>query len=269
MLVAIALLAAATVAEAKAKARTTTRTTAKSATKSATRSTKTAKPKNPKAKQRSDAKYFTTPPDATSLPAYRYGELSPADCEAELVTRKIPFERETARGVLAPVRLTGPLHGVTFRTELSDQERETTPYEIADCRLVLALDDFAELLGRHDVVEVRHYSMYRMPPKSWAPDKIGTRHLGALAIDAAKFIHADGSKLVVDDDFHGAIDAKTCGDGAGPRPSTPAAEELRAILCESVDHRLFNVTLTPNYNKPHKNHFHLEITEGVKWFLVH
>ncbi|HEY0990404.1 MAG TPA: extensin family protein, partial [Kofleriaceae bacterium] len=63
--------------------------------------------------------------------------------------------------------------------------------------------------------------------------------------------------------------AKTCGEGAGPHPATDAALALRAILCETVDARLFNVVLTPNYNRPHKNHFHLEVTAGVSWFLVH
>jgi hypothetical protein len=50
---------------------------------------------------------------------------------------------------------------------------------------------------------------------------------------------------------------------------TPAATELRSILCEAVAQHLFNVVLTPNYNREHHNHFHLEVTAGVKWFLVH
>ena len=52
--------------------------------------------------------------------------------------------------------------------------------------------------------------------------------------------------------------AGSCGEGAGPHPATDAALALRAILCETVDARLFNVVLTPNYNRPHKNHFHLD-----------
>ena len=32
---------------------------------------------------------------------------------------------------------------------------------------------------------------------------------------------------------------------------------------------LFNVALTPDYNWAHRNHFHLEVTPRVKWFLVH
>lgn len=216
----------------------------------------------------STAAHITTPSDATTLPAVRYAQLSQDACEAELASRKIDFVRETGNAVLAPVRLTGALHGVVFRTDAKDQDRPTSPYEIADCRLVLALDDFAEILHRHEVVEVRHYSMYR-PPRSWPEGKIGSRHDGALAIDAGRFIDKSGAVLDVDRDFHGAIGARTCGDGAAPRPATAAAVTLRAILCEAVEHRLFNVVLTPNYNRPHKNHFHLEVTAGVAWFLVH
>jgi hypothetical protein len=211
---------------------------------------------------------LTTPADASDTPAYRYARLSQTQCEAELAARHIDYTQETAIAVAEPVRLAGPLHGVVFRTDQTARTRRTSPYEIADCRLVLALDDFAEILSRHDIVEVRHYSMYR-PPTTWSDDKPATRHPGALAIDAGRFIDRTGAVLDVDRDFHGAIDAKTCGDGAAPRPATPSALALRAILCEAVDRRLFNVVLTPNYNKPHHNHFQLELTTGVSWFLVH
>lgn len=196
--------------------------------------------------------------------------MSATECEAELVARNIPFDKESAtRGVLDPVRLTGPLHGVEYRTNLKPAARTTTPYEIADCRLVLALDDFAVILEAHNVVDVRHYSIYRSPGASWPVDKLGLRHNGGLAIDAARFILRDGSFLDVDQHFNGAIGAKTCGEGSGPRPATAKAIELRAILCEAVAQRMFNFHLTPNYNRPHKNHFHLEVTAGFRSFLAH
>ncbi|HTR50129.1 MAG TPA: extensin family protein [Kofleriaceae bacterium] len=213
---------------------------------------------------------FSSPSDADRSPAVRYGQLSQGDCETELAVRHIAFVRESARGVRAPVRLLGPLHGVTFHADVSESSRETTPYEIADCRLVLALDDFSQILAAHDVVEVRHYSMYRPPPKSWPDDKEAIQHAGALALDAASFVKTDGTKLVVLKDFHGHIGAApTCGDKAKADKVTPESTEIRAILCEAVDRHLFNVVLTPNYNKPHRNHFHLEVMAGVKWFLVH
>lgn len=216
----------------------------------------------------STARHLSTPSDAKDTAAYRYAQLSQAECEAELVTRHIDFARETAVAVAQPVRLTGPLHGVVFRTDQSARARPTSPYEIADCRLVLALDDFAEILSRHDIVEVRHYSMYR-PPRTWSDDRPATRHPAALAIDAGRFIDRTGAVLDVDKDFHGAIGDRTCGEGAAPHPVTPGAVVLREIVCETAERRLFQVVLTPNYNRAHHNHFHLEITEGVGWFLMH
>ncbi len=212
--------------------------------------------------------HISSPSDAAETPAVRYGGLSQDDCEAELTRRDIDFTREDAKGVLAPVRIDGELHGVTFRTDGSDAVRETSPYEIADCRLILALDDFAEILAAHDIVEVRHYSMYR-PPHGWPDGKIGAQHNGGLALDAGRFIDSSGKALDVLKDFHGSIGAKTCGDGAGPRPATPDALALRQILCEAVDQHLFSVVLTPNFNRPHRNHFHLEVMSGARWFLVH
>ena len=212
---------------------------------------------------------FSNPVDAKATPAVRYGAMTQDACEAELTARKIAFTRETARGVLAPVRLGGPLHGVEFRTDEKATARATSPYGIADCRLVLALDDFAQILAAHDIVEVRHYSMWRPPGTSWPEGKIATQHMGAVALDAGRFIAKDGSVLDVDKHFHGRIGAKTCGEGARPRPVTPEATKLRQLLCEAVDQHLFNVVLTPNFNRPHHNHFHLEVTAGVSWFLVH
>jgi hypothetical protein len=210
------------------------------------------------------------PADYATTPAYRYSTMSPGECEAELTARKIPFVTEQPQpGVLAPVRLTGTLHGVEFRTNQKAEARKTSIWEIADCRLVLALDDFAEVLAAHDVVDVRHYSMHRSAGKNWPADKPAMRHAGGLAIDAARFIKKDGTHLDVLDHFHGRIGAKTCGEGAAPNPVSPEATELRAILCEAAGKRLFNVILTPNYNRPHRNHFHMEVTAGWKSFNVH
>ncbi len=212
------------------------------------------------------------PPSAAAVvPAMVYGALDRDACEAELGKRGVPFTRvDDARGVLAPVRLTGALHGVTFRTALPEAKRPTSPWEIVDCRLALALDDFATQLATHDVAEVIHYSIYRPPSKKWPDAKIASRHPGGLAIDAGTFVKKDGTRLEVQRDFHGRIGATTCGaSGAAPRPSTPEALELRQIVCDAADAHLFNVELTPDYNWAHRNHFHLEVTAGAKWFVVH
>jgi hypothetical protein len=209
-------------------------------------------------------------PDRADGPARRYAGLDRVACESELTRRGVSFVHiEEARGVLAPVRLSGPLHGVSFHTGVPPSQRASSPWEIVDCRLALALDDFAEQLSGHDVVDVLHFCIYRPPSPRWPADRIASRHPGALAIDAASFTKRDGTKLDVAHDFHGHVGAATCGPGAGPSPATEEAVELRQIVCDAADAKLFNVALTPDYNWAHRNHLHLEVAAGVKWFMVH
>lgn len=196
-------------------------------------------------------------------PASAYAALDRDACEAALTTRGIAFDRVSeARGVLAPVRLAGPLSGVTFRSNLPPQKSRSSPYDIYDCRLVLALDDFARILSRHGIVEVVHLSVYRPASRKTKLRGLGRRHTGALAIDAAIFRTSDGRSLTVEKDFQPRR------RGARPCPAPSSASELRRIACEAGDARLFNVLLTPNFNRAHYNHFHLEVTANVRWTLV-
>jgi hypothetical protein len=205
-----------------------------------------------------------------AVPALRYAHFTRAACEAELTRRGVAFTRvEQARGVLEPLRIEGTLHGVKYHTGLPPSQRATSPWEIADCRLALSLDDFSEQLAAHGIVEVVHFSMYRPPSAGWPADRVASRHPGGLAIDAASFRKSDGTSLVVERDFHGRIGAATCGAGAGPHPATPEALELRRIVCDATEAKLFNVALTPDFNWAHRNHFHLEVTAGSQWFYVH
>jgi hypothetical protein len=209
--------------------------------------------------------FASTAAFAGELPAQQYAAMTRDQCEAELTAREIDFDREDAPGVMAPVRLKGPLRGVTYRTNLKEDQRETTVWEIADCRLVLALDDFAQILVKHDIVEVRHYSMYRKPRKK--DDKVRSQHAGGLALDAARFIRKDGTELDVLADFKGRRGSKSCGPKAR-KVKGAAALELREIVCAAVEQHLFTVVLTPNFNRAHRNHLHLEVTPNVKWFWV-
>lgn len=213
-------------------------------------------------------------PMPASLPtgtptATRYASMDRATCEAELGRRKIAFERVgEARGVIAPLRLKGPIAGVDFHSMLPAAQRRTSPYEIYDCRLVLALDDWARVLARHDVVEVVHYSVYRPPPAKQVLTGAGRRHSGALAIDAAIFKTRDGQTISVEKDFHGRIGGKPCAPVSNPTTLPASALKLRRIVCEAADAQLFNVMLTPDFNWPHRNHFHLEVTAGARWTFV-
>ena len=102
------------------------------------------------------------PEVAEATPAYRYANMTDAEAIAELDRRKILYTKlDAAPGVRAPVRLTGRLHGVYIHSSLPPEERVKSLFEILDARLLLALDDFAAVLERHDIDEVMHFTMYR------------------------------------------------------------------------------------------------------------
>jgi hypothetical protein len=197
--------------------------------------------------------------------------MSGAQCLAELGRRAVEVTRVVgAPGVVTPVRLPHDVNGVVYRTEAPAHLREVAPYDVFECRLVLALSDWSRVLRVHDVDEVLIFSAYR-PGGSRAGEE-AIRHAGGLAMDVRRLGKRVGSAHVwldVERDFHGTLGAASCGPGAAP-PSPPTAEarELRSIVCEAADQHLFTSILTPGYDRAHKNHVHLELTPGVRWSLV-
>ncbi|HEU4534602.1 MAG TPA: extensin family protein [Polyangiaceae bacterium] len=241
--------------------------------------------------------FLTVLPAAEALkaPAQQHAQLSRDEALEALRARGVAFAEVPAAeapGVLAPVRLTGPVGGVWFRSSDPESARRRSRYEILDARLALTLADWAELLRHHDVEEVRHFGLYRPEPPTVAnlrrkkrkgapaapaaPTTPGgpsagqatSRHPAGLAIDVAAFRKRDGGWLRVADQFSGRVGARTCGAGA-PRPPSFDARELRSIVCEAADAKVFTYVLTPNYNAAHRDHFHLEVKGGVPWVLVH
>ncbi|MBW2455856.1 MAG: hypothetical protein JRI68_15170 [Deltaproteobacteria bacterium] len=272
--------------------------------------------------------------DYAKAPSYQYGSLDAPSCLAELHRRKVSYQPVAeARGVLAPVRIPDGVGGVLFRTALPRSKGRQSPWEVFDCRLVLALHDFSKILVAHRIDEVIMFSAWRPPGKKWPEGKLARRHPGALAIDMYRFRQrvdlpappavaaketetppADEAKdepkdepkdegakeapatkateppaskatkaktepapppphryewLDVKDDFQGKIGQPTCqGTPAGPKPASPKTVAIRALMCEAAAARIFTSMLSPNYDKPHFNHFHFEVTPGVKWRLV-
>lgn len=213
-------------------------------------------------------------PDWAKHAATRYAAMDAPTCTAELGRRGIAFTRVTGTpGVRIPVRLPADVGGVVYRTDAPLHVRQTGPHDVFDCRLVLALSDFSGVLKAHDVEEVRIFSAWR--PGKVADEAEGTRHTGGLAVDVARFGkklvagEQERTWLVVDRDFHGRIGAEPCGKAAAPPfPATRESREIRSIACEAADQHFFTAILTPNYDRAHRNHFHMEVTPDVRWYLV-
>jgi hypothetical protein len=221
---------------------------------------------------RASNKYLEIPSteEVQTSRAHYYANLTNAEAFAELARRGISYEPATPPmpGVRAPIRLKGALNGVWIHSSLPEAERATTPFEILDARLALALDDFTALLERHGIVEIVHFTMYRPSgAKTEDPNAPQTRHPGGMAIDVGGLKKRNGQWLAVGPHWPAAVGAQTCGRGARSLKSR-AARELVSIVCEASDLRIFHYMLTPHFDPAHADHLHLEIKPEVKWFLV-
>ena len=165
-----------------------------------------------------------------------------------------------APGVLWPIRLQGPVEGVTFVPQ--DQ---SPVYAILDCRLAATLRAWAPDLRRAGVRRVEYFSMYRPNAVIAGTDTV-SGHAHGMAIDAARFVLQSGAVVDVLDDWEGKK------RGQAPCPMRPdegrPGRLLRGIACSAADRKLFQVVLTPHYNKAHDNHVHLEIKPDVSWTYV-
>lgn len=167
---------------------------------------------------------------------------------------------EAAPGVPWPIRLAGPVRGVVFQPE----ERSET-HAILDCRLAIALHAWARELRSAGVARVEYYSMYR-PFATIAGSGTVSGHAHGLAIDAARFALKNGATVDVLEDWEG----RKRGEAPCPlrRTEARAGRLLRTITCAAADQKLFQVVLTPHYNKAHDNHVHLEVRPGADWTYV-
>ncbi|HVW25930.1 MAG TPA: hypothetical protein VHC69_11215 [Polyangiaceae bacterium] len=210
------------------------------------------------------------PAGADDSPASRAARLTESECFAELEREHIRFEKVgPSPGVAMPIRLTGPVHGVSYRTDFPDSQRHKVPFEVFDCRLVVALSAWSPTLTEHGIDEVRMFSAWRPPSRHFPEGKLATAHPAGLAADLRLFKRGARAPLDVESDFHGRIGAIPCGKAAAPPdPDTPEARELHAIFCAAADAHLFHVQLCPDHDRPHRNHFHVEVRPSVRWFIV-
>lgn len=202
----------------------------------------------------------------TSSYARRFANLSPAQCMKELRAAKLPVKPwgGPAKGVANPLKLDGALSGVKFIVPGGK-----SPYGVLDCRLVLALNEFARVLAAHDVVRVQLDNMYR--PQSKLPrhrrrkPRNPSQHSHGLAADITRFWLADGSVLSVADDWHGELGSPACGPGAVMTDPDPGAIRLRNIVCEVAREGIFTHMLTPGFNAAHRDHFHFDIKRDADY----
>jgi hypothetical protein len=211
------------------------------------------------------SRFAYEPAAVATMRAYQYAAASEELCLAELAERGVPFERvPEKRGVETPLRITGPVRGVTYVPTYRAEPDPEGPAAILDCRLALAVDDLSQVLAARGVVEAEYLSLYRPGPR-----KRGVRHAAGRAIDLAVVKLADGTSWSVEHHFFGRPGSQTCGLGAKrPRKDHPGARFWREVVCELDAMRSFNLILSPNFDRGHHDHLHLEVRSGIRWFLI-
>ena len=187
----------------------------------------------------------------------------PEACAAALVAHGVAFDRVRAAdadGVRMPVRLRGPLDGVEVTAR--GKRRSNA---ILDCRLALALLSWAPTLRRAGITRIEHYSIYR-PGAHVAGSGRESGHARGMAIDAARFYLRNGTALDVLNDW----EERDRGGAPCPKRSDEAwpSRLLRSVVCDAVDHKLFQIVITPHHDRAHGNHVHLERKPEVSWTYV-
>lgn len=198
---------------------------------------------------------------ATATVAVEVNEPAVADCHGWLDLYGATYTVGPTRdGVADPVTLTTPINGMVYRYSGNAAPRATF---FMDCSLARSLLEAAPHLRARGVVEVTDIGVYNYrcigggtPPD--CPNGI-SQHAYAKAIDLAGFTTGDGAFYSVNDDW--VIDPtteKTC--EAGTENDKDAF--LHEAICALKGDAVWNIVLTPNYNDAHRNHFHVDLTEG-------
>ncbi len=177
-----------------------------------------------------------------------------AACIAVLKEHGVSFvEGEALAGVRTPIKLTGPINGISFRSRWTPDEEP-----VMDCLLALALLKASNIFKSHDVDVIVYSSIYR-PPRRNRP----SRHAQGLAIDVRDVTFKDRVTLNVLRDWR-----KTYG-----RPNncvgdytTDNSVRLRRIICDLEEANIFRRILTPDSDPDHDDHFHISAGRpGETW----
>ncbi|HJL17633.1 MAG TPA: extensin family protein [Sandaracinaceae bacterium LLY-WYZ-13_1] len=208
------------------------------------------------------------PPDddpAEDVPAGRaIAGLDGGACLALLRAHDVPFralEPDEVQGVGIPIRLEGPIGGLEVASRGG-----STLHEVLDCRLAVALLAWGPTLRAEGVRALRHYSIFRPGARVARSGRV-SGHAKGLAIDLAVVELEDGEPIEVLEGWEARARGQDPCEGDFEESGRSA--KLRRLVCAAAGRDLFQVVLTPHYDRAHGNHVHLEVVPGVDWSYVH
>jgi hypothetical protein len=181
-----------------------------------------------------------------------------SECHLDLAARGIAFEptiRQVAQPdthpwldcvIEDPVWLKSPVLGLDLFTSDGSPDDEV----LASCPMAHALADTALDVIPELATGLLHMGTYNCRVISGSDDL--SQHAFANAIDIYGFQMADGEYVTLVQDWEHDTSS----------PSTEGGAWLYEAAHRWDDQDIWNIILTPNYNPPHDNHFHVDLTEG-------
>ncbi len=206
-------------------------------------------------------------------PASRFANLSPTECRKQLkLTGELgnAFKAQgPSNGIASPMRVVAPLRAVHFQVPPAN-----TTFGLLDCRQALLWIQLLPLLEKHKIAKIRIDNFYRDGARINRRGK-KSQHSYGLAADVVSVTLEDGRELDVKEDFLGKRGEPPCGPKAAVHPIQGTTAEqvdeaiaFRNFVCELASTGSFHHILTPNYNKAHESHLHLDLKRDNKWFSV-
>jgi hypothetical protein len=182
-------------------------------------------------------------------------------CLGVLRARGVAFtEGPALKGVRTPVTLDGE----RFSPRLTP--RGTRPAQM-DCQLAVALVEARPIFQNLGITQLDYSAAYDYRNRRHSNQL--SQHAAGLAIDVHAF-HGDGREYLVARTFErrrGAWQALQLRPGwfedCVGRPRTAGGRTLRRLACRIRLEEAFRVILTPDDNRDHHDHFHIEARPDV------
>ena len=200
----------------------------------------------------------SAPPPGTWPDATAIARLDERSCHAYLERSSVAFtivRREEAPEVEQPIRLTGPIGGVTFAIPWS-KDPSSDVHAIWDCRLAAAMIPLATWLFTQGVREVHYFSVLRRG--SMARQRPRSQHNVGLAIDVLAVL-VDGQPTRWNVEDHYPVGFLSGCPGRSDRLGDPAAHLWTTAVCHASTAAWFHTILTPDHDHAHRNHLHLDL----------
>ncbi len=189
-------------------------------------------------------------------------EVTPPDdgsCHAMLDALELDWEPSgPQQGIADPVYVEPYFGSVAFRYV----SRDSPTRLLMDCELAPRLHHLSMVLEELGIDEAIHIGIYNYRCIGGGDPDSGTctpsQHAYARAIDLWGFgLAGSDTEYVLERDWI-ITGGATC-----PGTATDEADRvLHEIGCRMYEEGIFETILTPNYNDAHRNHFHVDMTEG-------